>query len=110
MTPGPDETGGDVDVDVATNQIEGGDVSLPEKGTKEKPYDPEPNRDKVRGYLAGGLVILLVAVIVAAWLTFIYTNETEADIKDLLGVILPPVVALVGSALGFYFGGKPTGK
>ena len=49
MTPGPDETGGEVDVDVATNQIEGGDVSLPEKGTKEKPYDPEPNRDKVRG-------------------------------------------------------------
>jgi hypothetical protein len=34
----------------------------------------------------------------------------EPEIKDLLGVILPPVVALVGSALGFYFGGKPTGK
>ena len=85
-------------------------VDLPSKPAKEVPYDPEPDRDRVRGWLALALVVLLIAVILAAWATLWTGVVTEPEIKDLLGVILPPVVALVGSALGFYFGGKPTGK
>lgn len=103
MSPGP-AAGTNAEV------IEVEDVDLPAKRTKEVPYDPEPNRDKVRGYLALSLVVLLVAVIIAGWVTLWTGVVKEPEIKDLLGVILPPVVALVGSALGFYFGGKPTGK
>jgi hypothetical protein len=105
MSPGPAAVAKPEVVDV-----EEVDVSLPAKPTKELPYDPEPNRDRVRGYLAAGLVALLVAVVVAGWVTLWAGVVTEPEVKDLLGVILPPVVALVGSALGFYFGGKPTGK
>lgn len=105
MSPGPAVVGKPEVIGV-----EEVDVSLPAKPTREVPYDPEPNRDKVRGYLAGGLVALLVAVVVAAWVTLWVGAVTEPEIKDILGVILSPVVALVGSALGFYFGGKPTGK
>ena len=34
------------------------DVALPDKPATEKRYDPEPGRDRVRGYLASGLVII----------------------------------------------------
>jgi len=105
MSPGPAAVGKPELVDV-----EEVDVSLPSKPAKEVPYDPELSRDKVRGWLALALVVLLVAVIVAAWVTLWVGVVNEPEIKDLLGVLLPPVVALVGSALGFYFGGKPTGK
>jgi hypothetical protein len=53
---------------------------------------------------------LLGAIAAAAWITLWLHLATESEIKDLLGIVLPPVVALVGSALGFYFGGKPAAK
>lgn len=85
------------------------DVELPGQ-PDEKPWDPEPAREKLRGYLASGLVIMLGLVIGAAWLTLWFRVAPEPEIKDLLGVVLTPVVALVGSALGFYFGGKSTAR
>lgn len=89
--------------------IEELDVELPKQPT-EKPWDPEPGREKLRGYLATGLVLLLAGVIGAAWLTLWLGISSAPEIKDLLGVLLPPVVALVGSAVGFYFGGKASAK
>jgi hypothetical protein len=91
----------------ATEEI---DVELPRQPANEKPYDPEPRRERMRGALASGLVLILAAVAAAAWITIWARLATEAEVKDLLGVMLPPVVALVGSAIGFYFGGKPPGK
>ena len=55
-------------------------------------------------------MVLLAAIIGAAWLALWFEVATEPEIKDLLGVVLTPVVALVGSALGFYFGGKSSGS
>jgi hypothetical protein len=85
------------------------DVELPRQPA-EKPWDPEPAREKLRGYLAGGLVLLLAGIVVAAWLALWGDIATEPEIKDLLGVVMTPVVALVGSAVGFYFGGKSSAK
>jgi hypothetical protein len=99
-----------VSPDRAGEPIEEIDLALPDRPTRERPYDPEPSRDKVRGYLAVALIVLLAAVVVAAWASIWFGLVTEPEVKDLLGVMLPPVVALVGSALGFYFGGKSTTK
>jgi hypothetical protein len=69
-------------------------------------YNPEPEREKMRGRLALGLVALLAVVIVSS-LVFIALNwATVADIKTLLDTIMSPLVALAGTALGFYFGGR----
>ena len=84
------------------------DVELPGQPPSEKPYDPEPRRERMRGYLASALVVILATIAVAAWLSLWLGLATEPEVKDLLGVMLPPVVALVGSAIGFYFGGKQT--
>lgn len=85
------------------------DVELPGQPL-EKRWDPEPAREKLRGYIAGGLVLLLAGIVAAAWLALWSDVATEPEIKDLLGVVMTPVVALVGSALGFYFGGKSSAK
>ena len=86
------------------------DVSLPDTAPSSRPYDPEPARDRLRGWLAVALLAMLAVVVAAAWVSLWWSLATEAEIKDLLGVILPPIVALVGSAIGFYFGGKPATK
>ena len=71
-----------------------------------KPYDPEPQREKLRGYLAGGLVLLLAVIVLLAFGTMWSKWASEAEIKDLLSTIFPPLVALAGTAIGFYFGGR----
>lgn len=86
--------------------------------TDEEPTPPSPGpslgdtitlaRELVRGRLAGALVGLLVAVdavilILAGTLVRPFDRESMAL---LLTGVLNPVVALVGTVLGFYFGEK----
>jgi hypothetical protein len=73
-------------------------------------YDPEPGRDMVRGLLAVAMVGLLSGIILASFILLAIHQPTTTDVKDLLGIILPPVVALAGTVLGFYFGGKGQGS
>jgi len=66
-------------------------------------------REGTRGRIALILIGLLAAVVVAA-LGLIYLramgyNVATAEVKEVLTTLLPPIVALVGSATGFYFGG-----
>ena len=49
--------------------------------------------------MLGSTILLAFGALALRW-------ATEPEIKDLLVVILTPVVALTGSAVGFYFGGK----
>jgi hypothetical protein len=71
-----------------------------------KAYDPAKDQENARRRLAYGLLALLALIVVgllgATFGDLISTTET----KDLAGVILSPVVVLVGTALGFYFGGQ----
>jgi hypothetical protein len=67
-----------------------------------KLFDAEPGREKVRAWLAAALVALLTAVVLAALGAVIAEVDID-NIKAILEVILPPVVALCGSALGFYY-------
>jgi hypothetical protein len=72
-------------------------------------------REYVRGWLAGGLVALLVGLEIALLLVAVlqvrpFDRDTFAL---LLTGLLNPVVTLVGAVLGFYFGekaGKGTGS
>ena len=67
-------------------------------------YDPNPKREQVRGTIAWFLLGLLSMTVVFAF-TAVARNWTDYEnIKDMLGILLPPIVGLVGSAIGFYFG------
>jgi hypothetical protein len=64
-------------------------------------------RERIRGYIALILVVILSAVVLGALTVGMIVNHDRVeDIKGLLEVILPPIVALTGTAMGFYFGGR----
>jgi hypothetical protein len=70
------------------------------------PYDPTEDREKARRLLAYALLGLLTVVVVALLCADFSGWITLADTKDLAASILSPIVVLVGTALGFYFGGQ----
>lgn len=74
-----------------------------------KPYNPEPHREVMRSTLAITLVLLLAMLIGLASYALIWGKIPIADIKSFLELIFTPLVALVGSAIGFYYGGKNAG-
>ncbi len=99
MEPG-DGTGGEAraafDLDAVADR---GNLELP------RVYDPAEDREHARRNLAYGLMALL-AVIVIGLLAAVFAAWSSIDeVKDLAGVILTPIVALVGTVSGFYFGG-----
>ena len=65
-------------------------------------------REKVRGRLAGALVALLVLLDAAILILAVAkVRPFDHDLLDiLLAGVVSPVVVLVGTVLGFYFGEK----
>jgi hypothetical protein len=60
----------------------------------------------MRGRLALSLVSLFALVVLAS-LTALWFGGDAAALKTVLEVIVPPIVALTGMALGFYFSERP---
>lgn len=69
-------------------------------------YDPLPRREKTRSWLAIGLVALLATVALSLIGLTAAEFLDESTTKDLVAGILSPLIALTGTALGFYFGGQ----
>jgi F0F1-type ATP synthase assembly protein I len=68
-------------------------------------YDPIRAREEVRSIIAKGLIWLLSATIVIGFALFYFTDR-YTDLKDLLTIIFPPLIAIIGTVLGFYFGAE----
>ena len=71
-----------------------------------RPYDPRPAREKVRGRIALLLLALLAGTILLTFATLWFGIFDASAAKELLAVLLAPLVGLVGAATGFYYGGK----
>jgi formate/nitrite transporter FocA (FNT family) len=69
-------------------------------------YDPAELRERTRSRLA----LLLAGVVVALALLLVVFTATDLlssnQAKDLAAAVLSPVIAVTGTALGFYFGGR----
>jgi hypothetical protein len=74
-------------------------VSPPQVGPE---YNPARQREKMRGWLAGGLIGLVTLATIGIFL-LVLTNRVDAN--ALVQGVFPSLVALTGSAIGFYFGG-----
>ena len=80
-------------------------------------YDPQERMDTVRSQLTFCLVGLLALVIVGAFVLVMTKKQTGlefTDIRMIIELLTTPIVALVGAAVGFYFGthvaGTRTGR
>lgn len=71
----------------------------------EKPWMPERAREGMRSRIAGYLIALLTAVIMAGWISTWQGTPAE-QVTDMLQSTLNPLIGLVGAATGFYFGGR----
>lgn len=72
------------------------------------PSTRDRDLDRTRKLLALVLLAILGFEIVAALLSVIFASGTKDAVKEMLGLLFTPTVALVGAATGFYFGQRST--
>lgn len=78
----------------------------PEDEREVRPYDPSRTREWVRAAIALLLIGLLTGTIAASFAILWIGPFGISDTKELLAVLLSPLVGLVGAATGFYYGSK----
>jgi len=66
--------------------------------------ETEKHREGTRRWLAFGMVLLLGAVAMLSLAAVAFGLQPSEDIKSIADIVFPPIVALTGSALGFFFG------
>jgi hypothetical protein len=77
-------------------------------GPESKKVTLAEKQEDARRALAIILVLIFAGEVLGAMLALWTSNSPPInDIKEILTMILGPTVALVGSAMGFYFGTRP---
>lgn len=103
--PEVEEGGGEV-IDYTTFEAPPPDSLAPPP--RDKPFDPEPQREKIRGVLALILVSLVVVLSVLTY-WFLAQGWISGDDVQTLSPVFTALVTLTGTAVGFYFGGGKGG-
>lgn len=73
---------------------------------EDRPYRPDRERERIRGWLALALACMLAAVLLVSWGEFAVGTRSVDEIADMLQATLAPLIGLVGAATGFYFGDR----
>lgn len=71
-----------------------------------EPFNLTREQEKVRGRIAEALLMLLAVIVLFAFLTLWIYSTTFVDLEKLMTIIFAPVITLVGTATGYYFGNK----
>ena len=83
-------------------QLEPGDVQ-----TKLTPSEQiQRERERIRGWTTKGLVLLLIGTTIAIIIIAYFDTSPNHNLADTITKdVYTPIVAIVGTVLGFYFGG-----
>ena len=79
---------------------------LESAGPPLEPFNIAKEQEKVRGLIAQGLIVMLAIIILLAFISLWHYGSSFADLEKLMTIVFGPVIALVGTAIGYYFGGK----
>lgn len=91
------------EVDLTTEEAEG---ALPEEAPVFE-LSPLERRERTRERLALILVLVLAGLVIVSVIAALLAHddpERLGQLKDILSMILGPIVGLVGAVTGFYFG------
>jgi hypothetical protein len=81
--------------------------SKPDAAPAMKIYDPNPERENIRGKIAMQLLWLMGGMMLCILLLLVFGVISGVDdVLKLIGGLLTPVVGLFGAVMGFYFGEK----
>jgi hypothetical protein len=81
----------------------------PAAGLEQFQTRPATLHDWTRVVVAVGLLLVLLAQIVGAFLLLWHRPESGDDIAEVLGLTFGSTAGLVGAATGFYFGRRSAG-
>jgi hypothetical protein len=70
-----------------------------------RPFDPEPQRERLRGWIAIGLLGMLAFVLLCSFVSLWLKIDNES-LRNVLTILVGPLVALVSAATGFYYGSR----
>jgi hypothetical protein len=73
---------------------------------REIDWSPARSRERMRSFLAAGLVGLLAFITLIPFVLLVTGSVPIAELDTLMKIVFAPVVALVGSVVGFYFGAE----
>ncbi|MCL6607210.1 MAG: hypothetical protein K6T74_03870 [Geminicoccaceae bacterium] len=76
------------------------------RGPAPEKYDPEPQREKLRGWIAVGLVVVFALAIAASFFLFWWFPDKTADVNEFLPLGLAPLTSVVGAVVGFCYGAR----
>ena len=76
------------------------EVFVPDEG---KIYDPAPSRERLRGILALGVFLLLVATIGLILVPVAVGDKEWNEMEGAASSVLPAVLGVTGTVLAFYF-------
>lgn len=74
------------------------------KVVEENKLSQEERREITRGLLAAGLIGLMGALVIAAPVLLATNRLSVEEIEKLAQLVLTPLVVIVGTVVGFYFG------
>ena len=86
-------------VDLSTQPSPTIETSIPQ-GNR---FDPEPQREIIRGKIALRLLWTLVGVLLLTFISM-WLKMEEEKLRTVLTIIFGPLVTLVSAATGFYYG------
>jgi len=75
-------------------------------GSEDLAAELEKRREWVRAAIALSLVGIFGLTVLAALALVVWTDVEAALLKTLIEILLPAETALLGSAIGFYFGSE----
>lgn len=87
------------------------DLTILERTAPEGPIGPVGEssvtmEDRARLVLAGSLLALLAAVVIGSGWTVLNFPGRQPAVEGYLQIVFAPIVGLVGSVIGFYFGSR----
>lgn len=68
--------------------------------------DIEEGREQARELIAKVLISTLVAIVVGSFGTIWFKLAPIADLKILLEIVFTPMIGVIGTILGFYYGAR----